>query len=244
MGVYVFNAGVLEERLLTLSQEHKDLDFGKHLIPSLIDTGTVFAYPFEGYWVDVGTIDAYWQTSMELVTGQSQLDLYDPGWVVHTRSQERAPVKVGPQATIHESMVCNGCVVRGEVTRSVLSPGVHVSPGAVVRHSVIMNDSWIGPGAVVDHCILDRFVVVGAGAQVGHGDDFDTPNQAWPDRFYTGITVAGISARIPGGTVIGRNVIVEPDVDEDAFASFNGQVPSGSNVICPGNVVTGRSANV
>ena len=117
-------------------------------------------------------MDAYWGTSMELVSGQSKLNLYDPSWVIHTKSEERAPAKLGPQAGAHQSMICNGCIVRGQVVRSVLSPGVYVSPGAVVRDSVLMNDTWIGPGAVVDRCIVDKNVVVGAGTQLGWGDDY------------------------------------------------------------------------
>jgi glucose-1-phosphate adenylyltransferase len=230
MGVYVFDANVLIERLQTLSQEHNDLDFGKHVLPSMVDERRIYTYPFEGYWVDVGTVDAYWRTSMELVTGKSALDLYDLSWVIRTRSQERPPLNAGPQATIHESIVCNGCIIRGQVIRSVLSPGVYVSPGAVVRESVILQDTWIGPGAVVDHCIVDKNVVVGAGAQVGVGDDFTTANQVAPGAFNTGISVIGVGAHIPPNERVGRNVIIHPDIDEDAFAAFEGSVPSGADV--------------
>ncbi|PKO22887.1 MAG: glucose-1-phosphate adenylyltransferase [Chloroflexi bacterium HGW-Chloroflexi-1] len=230
MGVYVFNASVLVERLQALGPEHPDLDFGKHVIPSMAETYPIYTFPFAGYWVDVGTVDAYWQTSMELISGQSQLKLYDPDWVIHTRSEERPPVKVGPQASVNESMVCNGCIVRGQVLRSVLSPGVYVSPGAVVRESVIMNDTWIGPGAVVDRCILDKAVVVGAGTHLGWGDDYDTPNAAAPDRFYTGPTIVGKGAHIPANRRIGRNVVIQAEVDEEAFAEFGESVPSGSTV--------------
>jgi glucose-1-phosphate adenylyltransferase len=187
MGVYVFSASALIERLQTLSPEHSDLDFGKHVIPSMVEKHALYTFPFDGYWVDVGTVDAYWQTSMELVSGQSKLDLYDPSWVIHTRSEERGPVKTGPQGLIHESMVCNGCVVRGQVVRSVLSPGVYVSPGAVVRESVLMKDTWVGPGAVVDRCIVDKHAVVGAGTYLGWGKDFHTPNSKDPDKFSSGI---------------------------------------------------------
>jgi glucose-1-phosphate adenylyltransferase len=230
MGVYVFDAHSLVARLRALSKGHADLDFGKHVIPSMIDDGGVHTFAFNDYWVDVGTIDAYWQTNLALLSGQSPLDLYDPSWIIHTRSLERPPVKVGPQAVIQESMVCNGAIVRGQVVRSVLSSGCYVSPGAVVRESVCMNDTWIGPGAIVDRCILDKNVVVGAGTQLGWGDDFDTPNSASPDRFYTGITLAGIAARIPANQRVGRNVVIHSDVDEETFASFGGVVPSGSTV--------------
>ncbi len=230
MGVYVFRVDALIERLQTLASQHTDLDFGKHVIPSMLDRYNLYSFPFAGYWVDVGTVDAYWTTSMELISGHSQLNLYDPEWVIHTRSEERAPAKVGPQSRVQESMICNGSFVRGQVIRSVLSPGVYVSPGAVVRESVIMNDTWIGPGAVVDRCIVDKNVVVGAGTELGFGDDYDTPNAAAPDRFYTGPTIVGKGAHIAGGMHIGRNVVIQVDVDEESFASFGDTVPSGSTV--------------
>jgi len=230
MGVYVFNVNVLIERMQALASDHDDLDFGKHVIPSMVAGGRIFTYPFEGYWVDVGTVDAYWATSMELVSGKAQLNLYDQEWIIHTKSEERAPAKVGPQALIQQSMICNGCTVRGQVTRSILSPGVYVSPGAIVRESVIMNDTWIGPGAVVDRCIIDKGVVVGGGTRLGHGDDYDTPNELEPSRFYTGPTLVGKRAHIRGNLVIGRNVVIETDVDEDAFEKFGDVVPSGATV--------------
>lgn len=230
MGIYVFNMATLLERLESLAAIHSDLDFGKHVIPSLVDNQAIFSFPFDGYWVDVGTIDAYWSTSMELISGQSQLNLYDPRWVIHTKSEGRPPAKLGPQASAHRSMICNGCIVRGQVIRSVLSPGVYISPGAVVRESVIMNDAWIGPGAVVDRCIVDESVVVGAGAQLGWGTDYETPNQQHPDRFFTGPTVVGKGARIPPKLCIGRNVEIKAEVDEEAFAAFGDVVPSGATV--------------
>lgn len=230
MGVYVFNVNALAERMAALSSKHADLDFGKHVIPSMVDSHVICAFPFDGYWVDVGTVDAYWETSMELTSGQSQLDLYDPNWVIHTKSEERPPAKIGPQGAARSSMICNGCNVRGQVIQSVLSPGVYVSPGAVVRASVVMNDVWIGPGAVVDRCIIDKEVVVGSGTHLGWGDDLTTPNQRHPDRFNTGPTIVGRGAHIPGNRRIGRNVVIESDVDDDAFAMFGEVVPSGATV--------------
>lgn len=230
MGVYVFDAHAMIDRLQALSKDHADLDFGKHVLPSMVEDSYLYTYPFDGYWVDVGTVDAYWQTSMELVSGNSALKLYDLAWTIRTRSQERPPVKAGPQTIIHESMVCNGCIVRGQVVRSVLSPGVYVSPGAVVRESVVMQDTWIGPGAVVDHAIVDKNVIIGVGTQLGFGDDFSTPNALAPDRFNTGISVVGMNAHVPANQRIGRNVVIYSNIDEEAFASFNGEVPSGATV--------------
>lgn len=231
MGIYVFRADVLAARLTELAPKHEDLDFGKHVVPAMVERGDkVYTYTFDGYWVDVGTIAAYWETSMELLNPDAPLRLYDRDWIIHTRSYERPAAKFGPQARVQQSMICNGCVIRGQVTRSVLSPGVYVSPGAIVRESVVMNDTWIGPGAVLDRVIVDKNVVIGAGALVGWGDDFDVPNEREPDKLYTGITVVGKGAHIPSGVRLGRNVLVRAGVEEGAFTPFGDTVPSGATV--------------
>lgn len=229
MGIYVFRADVLRDRLRQSAAEHENLDFGHHVIPQLIAEDKVYAYPFEGYWVDVGTVQAYWETSMELLNADSPPHLYDREWVIHTRSYERPTAKIGPQADVDQSMICNGCIVRGQVQRSVLSPGVYISPGAIVRESVVMNDTWIGPGAVLDRVVIDKDVVVGSGAHVGWGDD-DTPNKEFSDRLDTGLTVIGKAAHVPSNIRIGRNVLINTDRDEEAFASFEGAVPSGETI--------------
>jgi glucose-1-phosphate adenylyltransferase len=228
MGVYVFSADVLERRLAGGGEGNPLVDFGKHVIPSMIDKDRVFAYRFSGYWVDVGTIHSYWETSMDLLNPDNTLGLYDPNWVVHTRSEERPPAKMGPQSRVSQSMISNGCIVRGQVEHSVLSPGVYVSPGAIVRNSVVMNDTWIGPGAVLDKAIVDKNVVVGAGAHLGCGDDLDTPNKAQPDKLSTGETVVGKGARIPPNIKIGRNVVINADRDEEDFPA--NEVASGETI--------------
>lgn len=217
MGIYVFNANTLERRLSEGRPDKPRNDFGKDIIPAMIAAGdNVVAYRFEGYWVDVGTIDSYWATSLELLGPSPALNLYSDRWPILTKSEERPPVKVGPQAKIVNSMVSNGCVVRGLVVNSVLSPGVYVSPGAVVQDSVVMNDAWIGPGARLDRVVVDKKVVVGAGAVVGAGN-METPNEQMPDRLFAGITVVGKHAYIPDGAQIGRNVLINSGRDEADF---------------------------
>jgi len=230
MGVYLFNAEKLAQRLEEGRALESALDFGKHVIPGMVDTDNVFAYPFEGYWVDVGTVEAYWQTSLELCSLDSPLNLWDPQWTIRTRSEERPPASLSSEARVTRSLVSNGCTIRGTVEHCVLSPGVYVSPGAVVRDSVIMNDTWIGAGAVLDRVVVDKDVVIGAGVRLGYGED-GSPNELLPDGLDSGITVVGKSAHIPPGVTVGRNVLVEPDVDEEDFSRFASDVvPSGATV--------------
>jgi glucose-1-phosphate adenylyltransferase len=231
MGIYVFSTEVLIERLAEGSAESPRIDFGKDVIPSMIAQDKVYAYPFEGYWVDVGTIQSYWETNLALTSpnGNDVLNLHDPNWVIHTRSEERPPVKLGPQAQVVDSLISNGCVIRGRVERSVLSPGVYVSPGAIVRESVIINDTWIGPGAIIDRAIVDENVVVGAGTFVGYSDDI-TPNHQMPDKLNTGITVVGAGAHIPSGLAIGRNVLIYSERLESDFPEGGTEISSGETV--------------
>jgi glucose-1-phosphate adenylyltransferase len=200
--VYVFSKRALQR---WLSDDRRD--FGSNVIPAMLEGGArVFGYRFDGYWQDVGTIQSFWEANMALLDDNPELDLYDREWLIHTRSEERAPAKIGPTAQVHRSMISHGCVINGTVVNSVLSPGVRVDVGAVVRDSIVMFDTVIRTGAVVDRAILDKEVVVGQGAIVGDGPDFDTPNKQEPGRLNTGITVVGKQSVVPRGTRLGRNV--------------------------------------
>lgn len=229
MGIYVFNTkfllNLLEEDALDKGSAH---DFGKNIIPQIVEAGRAYAYPFLGYWVDVGTIQAYWETSMALLDENPGLDLYDSSWVIHTRSEERPPVKCTPPGELINSMASNGCVIQGTVINSVLSPGVRVEKGAVVRDSVIMNDTVVRAGAVINRCILDKEIEVGVNAQLGAGTD-DTPNKLDPDKINTGITIVGKRAQIPAGAVIGRNCRIDPSTTHDDYESV--EVPAGESVV-------------
>jgi glucose-1-phosphate adenylyltransferase len=217
MGIYVFNTAFLLRRLKEDARDSTTAhDFGKNIIPKMVERDQAFAYPFSGYWVDVGTIAAYWATNLALLEENPALDLYDPNWVIHTRSAERPPVKCKPPSEIDNSLLSNGCVINGTVINSVLSPGVRVEHGAVVRDSVVMNDTTIKAGVLIDRCVLDKEIEIGAGAQVGVGDD-NTPNQLEPANLNTGITIVGKRACIPAGATIGRNCRIDPNVTSDDF---------------------------
>jgi glucose-1-phosphate adenylyltransferase len=223
MGVYVFSKRALK-RWLGESRP----DFGKDVIPAMLaGDARVYAYRFDGYWQDVGTIQSFWETNMALLDDAPELDLYDREWLIHTKSEERAPAKIGPTAQIHRSLVSHGCVINGTVVNSILSPGVRVDVGAVVRDSIVMFDSVVRAGAVVDRAILDKQVVVGQGAIVGEGPD-DPPNRKQPDRLNTGITVVGKQATIPRGARVGRNVMVGGGVRTTDFVRR--VVPTGGSV--------------
>ena len=227
MGVYVFSKKGLHRWLAETRA-----DFGLDVIPAMIEGGArVYGYRFNGYWQDVGTIQSYWEANLALLSDAPELDLYDREWIIHTRSEERAPAKIGATAQVHRSLISHGCVINGSVVNSVLSPGVVVDVGAVVRDSIILFDSVVRPGAVVDRAILDKEVAVGPGAIVGEGTDYDAVNRREPGRLNTGITVVGKRAVIPRGVRIGRNVLIGEGTKAADFVSR--VVRSGSTVERP-----------
>jgi glucose-1-phosphate adenylyltransferase len=225
MGIYIFRKSLLVEVLA----QSAHVDFGKHVLPAMLQDGRViYAYTFPGYWADVGTVQAYWEANMSLLAENPALDLYDPEWIVHTRSEERAPAKIGANAQASGNLLSNGCRVDGVVERSILSPGVYVAEGAIVRDSIVLNDTTIEPGAVVERCIIDKRVVVGGGARLGDGDD-NTANKCLPEAINTGLTLVGKGSTIPQDAVIGRNVVIHPNSTAKAFGKRK-TVESGANV--------------
>jgi len=145
MGVYLFDRRSLIQWLTEdAGMADSGHDFGKDLLPRLVARGeAVYAYRFRDYWQDVGTLDSYYQTNMDLLSDRPPLDLSDPSWLVHTQSADRPPVRVEWGGSVERSMIANGCRIAGKVIRSVLFPGVVVAPGATVTDSIVMNDTLV-----------------------------------------------------------------------------------------------------
>ncbi len=183
MGVYLFNTEILDRYLL---EDHNltnsSHDFGKDILPNMIANGArVFAYPYNGYWMDVGTALSYWKAHMDQLEDKPPFDLNDRSWIIHTRTEERPPVWIARNASIENCMICDGCEIASDarVIRSVLSPGVLIKSGAVVRESIILTDSVIDSGAIVERAIIDKKVHVQAGARIGGITDV---RRACPDN--------------------------------------------------------------
>lgn len=227
MGIYVFSRDMLTQVLIEDARRSAEgnepptqHDFGRNIIPSMLARDQrVYAYPFAGYWQDVGTIQSYWEAHMELLSDEPVFDLYDPSWIIHTRSEERPPAHIQSGAQVVDSLISHGCVIKGQVERSVLSPGVIVEEGAVIRNSIILFDSVIGAGSVVDRTIMDKEVVVGQHCQIGYGDDLTTPNKLEPTRLNTGITLIGKRAHLPDNLKVGRNCKIGSDLRPEDFST-------------------------
>lgn len=221
MGVYVFDYEVLDRVLLEDHLiEESSHDFGKDILPRMIARGEkVFTWPYRGYWRDVGTLESYWDAHMDLLSEPPAYDLNDLGWLIHTRSEMRAPARIG-KSTIIDSLVTHGCVIDGEalVERSVLGPGVRIGRGAVVRESVILNDTVVGKGAVIERAIVDKGAHIGAGARVGAMGDSLPPKLAVVGK---GSTLPDGFVVHPGGEV--AHYVIPADLDGN-------EVPPGLSV--------------
>ncbi|MBN1562966.1 MAG: glucose-1-phosphate adenylyltransferase [Anaerolineae bacterium] len=226
MGVYVFKTGILEELLLEdTTRPDSRHDFGYNIIPRMMELGMkVMAYPFSGYWIDVGTVDAYWEAHMDLLASPPSLDLNDRSWIIHTRSEERPPVKIERGAIVEDSMITDGAIISegAQVIRSVVSPGVYIGPGARVVETVILTDSYVERNATIERAIIDKGVVVSEGARVG-------------ERTLSGelgIACVGKNTIIPPNFLVKHEVYIGTDmtVDEISEQFPDGEIPAGARV--------------
>jgi glucose-1-phosphate adenylyltransferase len=220
MGIYVFRTDVLAQCLTQdACDPDSDHDFGRDVLPRMLALGDrLYAYRFEGYWKDLGTVQAYWQAHMDLLSPDPPLNLLDPHWSIYTRCEGRPPASIRPGAAISCSIIADGCAIEGQVEGSVLSPGVRIRVGAVVRNSVVLDDCDVGEGAIVEQAILDKNVVVGRGGWVGLDLD-DVMDGYRFDEINDAITVVGKNTRLPAGICVSRGCAVDGDLAEDDFAA-------------------------
>jgi len=227
--VYVFNTGCLVERLKQNARDGQTFQIYSEIIPGMIEEkARVFGWVFDGYWQYARTLDTYYATNMDILNdGAPDLS----AWGVRTNTHpetlgDPTPALFRPTARVTSSLVCCDTVVEGAVDRSIISPGVVIERGAIVRDSVVMHRCRIAGGAVVDRAILDKDVRVGREAHIGCGEA--VPNRQHPHTLSSGVTVIGKGARIPEGLRMGRGCIVYPDMREANFART--EIASGSVV--------------
>lgn len=227
MGIYIFSWPVLREALLKLKNQ-SNCDFGMHVIPYCQEKGCrLFAYEFNGYWKDVGTLGAYWEANMELIDVVPEFNLYEEFWKVYTKGDIIPPDYIGNKAVIERCILGEGTEIEGEVYNSVIGSGVRVGEGAVVRDSIIMRNCYIGRDAVLDKAILAENVTVGAESVVGTGEE--APNVYKPNVYGFGIATVGENSVIPPRVKIGRNTAVIGATCADDYV--NGELPSGGVII-------------
>ncbi|MCR5684698.1 MAG: glucose-1-phosphate adenylyltransferase [Lachnospiraceae bacterium] len=206
MGIYIFSWKVLRDALIELS-EQPGCDFGKHIIPYCHKNGArIFAYEYNGYWKDVGTLAAYWESNMELIDLVPEFNLYEEFWRIYTKSNEIPPQYIAESGVVSRSIVGEGCEIYGEVYNSVISPGVIIEEGAVVTDSIIMNGTHIGRNSKLYKAIIAEKAIVGNNCQLGVGEEKD--NRSHPNIYCNGLVTLGHGAVIPDNVSIGKNTVI------------------------------------
>ena len=169
MGIYIFNWKVLREYLIRDEENpESEKDFGKNIIPMLLEERRVYAFPFEGYWKDVGTIESLWEANMDLIKRKDEFNISDKSWKIYYRHEGRLPQFIAESAEVTDSMISDGTIVLGKVHESILSSGVSVGKNAKVLGSIIMQNAVIEEGATVVNSIIAEGTVVKSGVTVGH----------------------------------------------------------------------------
>ena len=207
MGIYIFSWKVLKEALIAM-KDQSNCDFGKHIIPYCHERHQrLFAYEFNGYWKDVGTLGSYWEANMELIDLIPEFNLYEEFWKIYTKQDMIEPQFIGSKAKVEKSIVGAGVEIDGEVSNSVLSAGVIIEEGAVVRDSIIMKNTRIGKGTIVDKAIIAENCVIGNDTEIGCGENAESKLNASVYAF--GLEVIGELSEIPSNVKIGRNTAIK-----------------------------------
>lgn len=231
MGIYIFTWKVLKEALISLS-EQKGCDFGKHIIPYCHERGDrVFAYEYNGYWKDVGTLTSYWESNMELIDLVPVFNLYEEFWKIYTKSDVIPPQYIAENAVVERCIVGEGTEIYGQVYNSVIGAGVTIGEGSVVRDSIIMKSCVIGENTIVNKAIIAENCVVGSKCQLGVGEEVQ--NGKYPNIYTDGLVTIGEETVIPDYVRIGKNTAILGGTTLDDYPS--GLLPSGECLIKAGD---------
>lgn len=232
MGIYIFKWSVLKEALIKL-KDQQQCDFGKHVIPYCHEKqDRIFAFEYNGYWKDVGTLGSYWEANMELIDLIPVFNLYEEFWKIYTNSTTLPPQYISSDSVIERSIISEGCDIAGEVYNSVIGANVTIKKGAVIRDSIVMQNTTIEEGAYLEKAIVAENVVIGAGSRVGVGDEAES---RLDKKIYSfGIATIGENSVIPKNVTIGKNTAISGVTDESDYT--NGELPSGDYIIKAGEM--------
>lgn len=233
MGIYIFSWKALKESLLKLSDE-PGCDFGKHIIPYCHSEGKrIFAYEYNGYWKDVGTLGSYWEANMELIDIIPEFNLYEEYWKIYTKSDRIPPQYISPEAQVGRCIIGEGAEISGQVINSIVGPGVIIEKDAVVKDSIIMRDSVIGSGVYMEKTIVAEDVVIGAGAKLGVGEF--APSKYDPKVYQFDLVTIGEHSVIPEGVEIGKNTAISGETVKEDYV--DGKLESGGYIVKAGGNV-------
>ena len=233
MGIYIFSWNVLKEALIKLKDQN-ECDFGKHVIPYCFENNKrIFAYEYNGYWKDVGTLSSYWEANMELIDIIPVFNLYEEFWKIYTRTDTIPPQYIGENAYIEKSIIGDGTEIYGKVYNSVIGAGVVIEEGTVVRDSIIMNNSVIGKDSIVTKSIIAEDVQIGSHVELGAGEEAE--NVFKPKIYNSGLVTVGECSVIPDNVTVGKNTAISGETTIDDYQE--GQLASGGIIIKAGDNV-------
>lgn len=227
MGIYIFKWELLREALITL-KDQKGCDFGKHIIPYCHEKGKrIFAYEYNGYWKDVGTLHSYWQANMELIDLIPEFNLYEEFWKIYTNTAIITPQYISNKAFIERTIIGEGSEIHGRVTNSVIGSGVYIGEDVVVNNSIIMNGTVIKNGAKLEKAIVAENGVIEEYVELGVGNE--APNKTNPDIYNNGLVTVAENSVVPCNMRVGKNVcIIGKTTPEDYQNSY---LASGETLI-------------
>ena len=231
MGIYIFNWSVLREALVTMS-EQRGCDFGKHIIPYCRENGKrLFAYEYNGYWKDVGTLGSYWEANMELIDLIPEFNLYEEYWKIYTKSEAIEPQYIAADAVTERCIIGEGAGIYGKVYGSVIGPGVIIGKDTVVRDSIIMQNTRIGENVVVNKSIIAENVKIGDNVELGIGEEVE--NKLNKDVYSFGLVTIGENSVVPPGVKVGKNTAISGETTAKDYK--DGALASGESIIKAGD---------
>lgn len=231
MGIYIFTWKVLKEALIA-NADQPNLDFGKHVIPyCFAKNERMFAFEYNGYWKDVGTLHSYWEANMELIDIIPEFNLYEEYWRIYTKSDTLPPQFISSDSKVEKCIVGEGSTIEGEVYNSVIGCGVHIGKGTVVRDSIIMNETSIGSGCEINKGIIAENVTIGNNVKLGVFEE--AVNDTHPDIYNSGIVTVGEHSIIPDNISVGKNSVIFGETTDADFP--DGKLDSGKTLIKAGD---------
>ncbi|MBS5521061.1 MAG: glucose-1-phosphate adenylyltransferase [Clostridiales bacterium] len=232
MGIYIFNWNILKEALLTL-KDVPGCDFGKHVIPYVHDRAhNCYAYEFNGYWKDVGTLGSYWEANMELIDIIPEFNLYEEFWKIYTNNDIITPQYFGESSRVERCIIGEGAEIYGEVVNSVIGAGVTIGKGSVVKNSIIMRGASIGENCSVDKAIIAENVVVGDNVVMGVGEY--APSVLNPKVYAFDLVTIAENAVVPSNVQIGKNTAIVGETAPEDYP--DGLLASGQAIVKAGDM--------
>ena len=227
MGIYIFSWKVLKDALIEL-KDQQSCDFGKHIIPYCFEQEKrLFAYEFNGYWKDVGTLGSYWEANMELIDLIPEFNLYEEYWKIYTKSDTIEPQYIADTGHVERCIVGESSEIYGEVYNSVIGSNVYIGKGTIVRDSIIMKDTYIGDNATIDKSIIGESCELGNGVVLGIGEAVENKLNASVYSF--GLVTIGEESTLPDGVKVGKNTAIYGETSKEDYP--DGMLAGGEAII-------------